>query len=371
MKHNISLRLRVTLITASVMTIICLILSFFILRNVDMKIAMSIDPQENSQSETMSEGARPVEFDTVEITSVNLDDFYRTSVLLVAAVLIPGIIAIYFIIWFSLKPIEKLQKKIAKIDGADMSKRIDDFTGCTELNALSASFNQLLDRLEDAFVREKNFSAGAAHELKTPLAIIKTNLDVLALSESPTDEEYFETVSVVKNQVARMSKLIDDLFAMYSSSGYEMKEIVDVERLIWEIVIEQQPLAEEREITISRQSVACDARANSVMLKHALSNLVQNAVKYNVPKGTIDITVQTKENHCVIAVTDTGIGISEAAAEHIFEPFYREDKSRSRKMGGAGLGLSIAKRIISEHGGTLVYAPNEPKGSVFTVTLPI
>lgn len=381
MNHKLSLRMRVTLITAVTMTCICLILSYFILRNVDLWIVtapseLNTELDMNQRDEAPSreqEGIQneiPSNSFNREYLALNKTQFYRTCILIIIAVLFPGTILVYFIIGFALKPVRILREDIAQIDVAEMSKRIDSTSNGVELNSLAKSFNQLLDRIEDVLEREKSFSAGAAHELKTPLAVIRTNLDVLNMSDEPSIDEYQDTIEIVHKQTDRMIKLVDDLFAMYALNGYEINETVYVDKLMNEIVNEQNAITKEKNINIQLQSKPCKVKANSIMLKHALSNIVQNAIKYNVYGGKIDILVDEENSNCIVNISDTGIGIEQSAAEHIFEAFYREDKSRSRKIGGAGLGLSIVKNIIDQHGGTVVYQPNYPKGSTFIVSVP-
>ena len=229
-----------------------------------------------------------------------------------------------------------------------------------ELNSLACSFNQLLARIEVVLEQEKAFAAGASHELKTPLAVVKTNLDVLYMSNDPSKEELAETMQVVENQTNRMIKLVDDLFAMYELREYDLSEVIFVDKVIDELVSEQAGNLEEKQLHIRVSNQKCRIQGNREMFKHAISNLLQNAIKFNTVNGQVEIDVKTTENDCVIRVLDTGIGISPEAADHIFEAFYREDKSRSRKIGGAGLGLSIVKTIVEQHGGTVHYQPNDP-----------
>ena len=190
---------------------------------------------------------------------------------------------------------------------------------------------------------------------------------MLRLSDKPTDEEYAQTIRVVEDQTKRMTKLVKDLFAMTALEGYEISDTVRLDLLMGQIVDEYKGLSPDIHWQISMSP--CTVTANEVMIKHALSNLVQNAIKYNTADGSIAVSVRNDETACVVEVADTGIGISEEAAQHIFEPFYREDKSRSRKIGGAGLGLAIAYDIITDHGGTITYHPNHTQGSVFVVKL--
>lgn len=375
--------MRVTLITAVTMTGICSILSFFILSNVNLWIVTSeprpmthendISQKNDIPTSELEEINSEIPPDSIgrEYLALNRTKFFRTCLLMIIGVLSPGIILVYFIMGFALKPVDKLRKDIAEIDGADMSKRIDSTSNGVELNSLAKSFNQLLERIESVLEREKSFSAGASHELKTPLAVIRTNLDVLDMYEEPTKEDLQDVIEIVEKQTDRMIRLVDDLFAMYTLSGYEIIETIYVDKLIDDIVMEQKGNMQEKNISIHIQNKQCKIKGNSVMFKHALSNILQNAIKYNVNNGKIKIIVEDRKNDCVIKISDSGIGIAPSAAEHIFEAFYREDKSRSRKIGGAGLGLSIVKSIIKQHGGSVEYQPNNPKGSTFIVSIPI
>lgn len=375
-KFSLSLRSRVTIIASLMMLAVCVTMSLIILRNVDVFIIGStgIQPEATQSAGEMllpdTETEEAANLQELAV-SVNVQIFYERTLWILLVFLLLGTILTYFVLARSLQPLKQLQEKISCISEHDLSQRIHSVSGCTELDALSQSFDQLLDRLETAFAREKNFSAGAAHELKTPLTVIKTNLDVLALSEVPTREEYAEVISVVAKQTDRMKKLVDDLFAMCALNGYDISEKVDVGNLIREVEAEQQLMMEKKNIRLEIQAESCAVLANSVMLKHALTNIVQNAVKYNVDGREVHIRETVEQNFCVIKVCDHGIGISPAAAEHIFEPFYREDKSRSRKIGGAGLGLSITKNVVEQHGGTVAYQPNQPKGACFIVRLPV
>lgn len=380
-RYKLSLRMRVTLFTAATMICICFILSYFILQNVNLWIVTNepgitndettIIP-ENNDGASLNDADKNISSESIgrEYLALNKTKFLRTCIIIIFCVLFPGILIVYFIMGFALKPVYKLKKNITEINGEDLSKRIDSTSNGVELNSLACSFNQLLERIEVVLDREKTFSAGASHELKTPLAIAKTNLDVLYMSGEPTKEELKETMEVVGKQIERMIKLVDDLFAMYELRGYELGENISVDKVINEIVLEQKESLMEKNISIHVCNKQCMIRGNFIMFKHAISNILQNAIKYNYDYGKIDIIVENKDNNCVISVIDTGIGIASNAAKHIFETFYREDKSRSRKIGGAGLGLSIVKSIIEQHGGNVIYQPNNPKGSIFIVSIP-
>lgn len=384
-KHKLSLRMRVTLISGLALITICLLLSGVILYNANNFI---IGPTKTEDGEILGKtgmdgdalGETDINDDILvpvspddryEVYETNVIYFYRYTLIGIAIALICGIVLIYVVTGIALKPLNKLKDEIASTDETDLSKRITDFSAGDELQSLANSFNGMLTRIQSAFERERSFSAGAAHELKTPLAVIKTNMDVLALSEHPTSDEYADTFEIVKNQTARMSKLIDDLFAMCAMNGYEIEDKVSPGELVSEIILDLQSEIQKKNIIVNTSVLSCTVKANSVMLRHAISNLIQNAIKYNVENGSINIGMKLDSGKCRISVSDTGIGISNEASSHIFEPFYREDKSRSRRIGGAGLGLSIVKSIIEQHDGTVCYHKNQPQGSVFTIELPI
>ena len=367
---KLSLKMRVTLITAVTMVIICIILSAAIFYNANTWIIGPGQPIPIDEVTVDIVQTVPGPGESVLGETYYVKQFYQYSLVAVIVVLVLGIGAVYFAVSVSLKPVDRLCSAIARVDGETLRLAPEERSYGKELDTLAEAFNQLLGRIDGVLQREKSFSAGAAHELKTPLAVIKTNLDVLRLSENPTGEEYEETIEAVSKQITRMTRLVDDLFAVCSLNGYEITQKVPLLSLMQEIAREQTSLAAEKSVGITVSGEEEEVMANSVMLRHALSNLVQNAIKYNAPGGHISVQVQNRDALYIVTVSDTGIGISPQAAERIFEPFYREDKSRSRKMGGAGLGLSIARNIIRQHGGWVDYSPNQPKGSVFTVTLP-
>lgn len=249
--YKLSLRMRVTLFTAMTMICVCIILSYFILKNVNLWIVtnepvISSDGteiiQENKGSINLNDADNNISSESMrrEYLALNRTKFLRTCIIIVFCVLFLGILIVYFIMGFALKPVYKLKKNIADINGNDLAKRIDSTSNGVELNSLAFSFNQLLERIEVVLEREKTFAAGASHELKTPLAIIKANLEVLYMSGEPTKKELEETMEVVDKQINRMIKLVDDLFAMYELRGYDLSDVIYVDKIINEIVSEQK-----------------------------------------------------------------------------------------------------------------------------------
>ena len=260
------------------------------------------------------------------------------------------------------------------LDG-DSNARIEcDSEG--ELYRLFHSVNSLaavLNAHADNELREKEFLKNTisdiSHQLKTPLAVIKTNIDVLRLDETPEPEEYEKTLTVIERQLKRMMTLVDNLFAMTAQHSYDFNDTVDFDRMFRDIIAELTPRIREKNLEINLHHSGFHTIANSVMLTRAFSNLVENAVKYNIEGGRIDISTESEDKRYVITIADNGIGIPSEKLENIFKPFYRADESRSG-TDGAGLGLAIASEIITAHGGT-ISARSQEGQTVFTVMLPI
>lgn len=384
MKKRISLRLRLTLITSFILTLVCVAFTLFSLYNANSSFGRIVERKlvEDTQSSEIINNQPATESlptnenkesndDMKTAMELSFNTFSTTSYIFMLISIIIGTIIMYIIAGVILKPVKLLAQKITEIDKNELSFRIEDFSAGDELNKLADSFNTMLTRLEETFTRESRFSADAAHELKTPLTVIKTNLDVLYLDDSPTKQECLESLAVVKKQTNRMIDLVEDLLAMSTANGCSIDSLVQVNEMIEEITQELTPRINEKHILLQLDVKPCSVKANSVMFKHAISNIIENAIKYNYQDGKIKVTAYPEESKCVIYISDTGIGISEEHAKYIFEPFYRADKSRSRAIGGAGLGLSIAMDIIAKHQGTIGYSSANPKGSVFKVVLPL
>lgn len=376
MNKRITLRMRLTLITSLILMLMCIGFTIFTAYNLNWNLVTPMGTAITDDSYVgESEQGIVVKNDSNEDliaemqSSVNV--FSKASVIFMLSVIIIGTLIMYIIAGVTLKPVKLLTQKITTIDKDQLSSRITDFSAGDELNNLADSFNSMLERLEATFIRESRFSSDAAHELKTPLTVIKTNIDVLYLDENPSKQDCLESLEVVKNQTNRMIVLVNDLFDMSTVNSCKMDDLVKVNEVVEEIIQELAHRITEKQILLQLDLKPCSVKANSVMLKHAISNIVENAIKYNYEAGKIEVIVYPKESSCVIFVNDTGIGISDEQAKYIFEPFYRVDKSRSRNVGGAGLGLAIAMDIILKHQGTINYSSVNPTGSNFKIVLPL
>lgn len=373
MTKKISLRMRLTLITSAILAVFCIMFTLFSLYNANSNFVIpDVANDNNVQGSTGVEA--PISDENVKYVDVILvgyNAFSTSSYIFMIISIILGSLLMYAFSGVALKQVRLLTQKIANIDKNELSFRITDFSAGDELNKLADSFNMMLTRLDIAFARESRFSANAAHELKTPLTVIKTNLDVLYLDECPTKEDCLESLEVVKKQTNRMIALVDDLLTMSTANVCNTDNYVDIDAMLGEIAAEYEPRISEMHIRFNIDVKACRIKANHVMLKHAISNILDNAIKYNYQGGEIEIRAYPEENNYTLCISDTGIGISEEHVKHIFEPFYRVDKSRSRAIGGAGLGLAIAYDIILKHQGTIEYSAAKQKGSIFKIVLPI
>lgn len=302
---------------------------------------------------------------------LNANAFFIANVIFMLVAIAAGCALTYLVAVFSLKPLKIWSQEMENIDQNQLSKRLQTSPAKDEMNRLAKTFNQLLDRLQSAFDREKRFSAAVAHELKTPLTVVKTNIEFLQMEETPSAAEYAETIAVVSKQNERMIQLVQDLTLLSSSGTQKKTECIDMDFIIEEIKNDLSVPLSAKNIRFSCNRAGCQITGNTVLLKHALLNLIENAVKYNVTDGEIVIHQEIKDNLYTFTVTDSGIGIKTEDIPYIFEPFYRADKSRNRATGGSGLGLAITKEIIEGHGGSIKYLAGEPQGSIFIISLPI
>ncbi len=312
----------------------------------------------------------PDQMAAMTVMSSSTAQFNSISLWIMLAIILGGGLLTYFLLGRALKPVRDLSAQIEGITEHELSLRVDEGKARDEISSLAHSFNTMLSRLAKAFSGRKRFASDAAHELKTPLAAIKANIDVLQLSGDPTAEEYRRTIHVVQKQTSRMIRLVDDLFAISSQRDYDFSDAVDFDSMFSDITAQLAPRIAEKELSIHIEPGGLVTTGNSVMLMRAFSNILENAVKYNVAGGSITIASCADDKKYTFTITDTGVGIPEEKREHIFEAFYRADDSRSRKIGGAGLGLAITKDIVERHGGTVSAAPGKNGGTALAVTLP-
>lgn len=300
-----------------------------------------------------------------------IDNFYRNSILYMCFIIIIGGVMMYLFSKSILRPLVRLNRKIKNSTISTLSDKIPVPDSSDEIAELSVSFNKMTDRIQEAFLFQQQFSGNVAHELRTPLTIMKTKIDVFEKRENHTYNEYRELIANQKNQLIRLSEIIQTLLEITNTDNIQEKEHFLVSDMIENILLDFSNITAQRNIHISLDLKNVEIYGNVDLLYRVFYNLIQNGIRYNNDKGKICITAKQNQYHTVVQICDTGIGISEENRQRIFEPFFRVDKSRSRSMGGAGLGLSIVKNIIEKHHGTIAISDNKPQGTCFTIELPL
>lgn len=297
-------------------------------------------------------------------------DFGRKGWLITVAVTIASAAIAYFVSGQALKPLRKLSQQAEKIDQDSISDiRLNEDT-VKEFRQLSVSVNLMLDRLSESFATQRQFSGNAAHELRTPLAIMQTKIELYAAEHKNMEGDTAELVRSQAEQLDRLSRLVHTLLEMSNLSSAPRSERIELAPLVEEIITDLTPLASQNDITIEQDCDNVVITGSDELIYRLVFNLIENAVKYNRRGGSVSVSVHKENNVVVVRVSDTGCGIPEEYRESIFQPFFRVDKSRSRQMGGVGLGLALVHEIAVLHGGSVRAEPGNKVGTVFIVTLP-
>lgn len=292
------------------------------------------------------------------------------AILAVTAVL--GTSAAYWLAGTGLLPVRAMSAAVQRIDAGSLGFRLEREGPDDELGRLSGAFNSMLARLEDAFAQQSRFVADAAHELRTPFATLRTALEVVRADDDATITDYAEMAKTLKRSLSRLENLVANMLVLADRGQVSLDQDVSLEPFVEEILADLAPMAEGRGVTLSL-SCADEViiRGNATYLSLALRNLVENAIRYNHAGGRVEIEISLAGDSTVVAVIDTGIGISESEQAQIFEPFYRTDSSRSRDSGGYGLGLSIVAKAVQLHKGCVSVESFPDQGSTFTMQLPL
>jgi signal transduction histidine kinase len=280
----------------------------------------------------------------------------------------------YFLSKKMLKPVDKVSALATRISTSNLKERINYQGPEDEMKRLADTFDSMLNRLEESFNMQNRFIQDASHELKTPIAIARTNIEVVEMDENPSVEDYRKLVEVLKTNTERMSRLSEKLLLLSQNQQriFEYK-IININNLIEDIVKEINSYARKCNITMKLDLSKTELAVNvdNFAVKQAITNLIDNAIKYNHSRGNVKISTRKNGVNAVITVEDNGIGISKEDQKHVFDRFFRVDKSRSRTQGGSGLGLAIVKEIIESHKGVISVKSEPGMGSIFTITLPL
>ena len=396
-RFHTSLQLKLTLLLSLLMIVSCVLMYFFIshsaVSGMDglQNYMIKVDPQDGDSPITFNVDPKALFPQFEQEIQETKEDFLLRSVIATTIIILLSSVCTYFLTKKTLTPLQKLTSEVSQIQAQNLSTQLAVPNSKDEIAQLTSSFNEMLTRLDNAFSTQKQFSANAAHELRTPLAVLQTNLEVFEKKQEPEMVEYRQLFTMIKEQTARLSQLVGTLLDMTNLKSVPRTDQVTLEELVDEVFCDLDPVAEKAGISIhfddsSSQDWHTDVHTpdasalnnnirnitgSYVLLYRAVYNLVENAIKYNRPNGSVTVSVREQNGQAMILVKDTGIGISPENQKKIFDPFFRVDKSRSRAMGGAGLGLALVDSIAREHGGSVKVLESNEKGSIIALMLPV
>ena len=381
-RFHTSLQLKLTLLLSLLMIVSCVLMYFFIshsaVSGMDglQNYMIKVDPQDGDSPITFNVDPKALFPQFEQEIQETKEAFLLRSVIATTIIILLSSVCTYFLTKKALTPLQKLTSEVSQIQAQNLSTQLAVPNSKDEIAQLTRSFNEMLTRLDNAFSTQKQFSANAAHELRTPLAVLQTNLEVFEKKQEPEIVEYRQLFAMIKEQTARLSQLVGTLLDMTNLKSVPRTDQVTLEELVDEVFCDLDPVAEKAGISIhfndsASQDSHTDVTGSYVLLYRAVYNLVENAIKYNRPHGSVSVSVKQEKGQAMVLVTDTGIGISPENQKKIFDPFFRVDKSRSRAMGGAGLGLALVDSIAKEHGGTVNVLESSETGSTIVLMLPV
>ena len=300
----------------------------------------------------------------------NKADYRKNSLIISAVLAFLGGVVTYFISGHALRPIREFSDKIEKVQAQNLADSRIEENQVKELNQLSVSYNRMLERLSDAFEIQRQFTANAAHELRTPLALMQVQLDLYHSNSHPgNDADTVQMIQMVTEQNDRLSKMVKTLLDMSELQTVGRDDEIVLDALVDEVLEDLEPLAEGKNIRLIGKCKDITMVGSDILIYRLVYNLVENAIKYNHSGGQVIVTADRKEKHVYLSVEDTGTGIPEELKERVFEPFFRVDKSRSRELGGVGLGLALVREIVRVHDGSITVKSNPSGGTIFEVVL--
>ena len=379
--RRMSLQWKITCITALCIAVICGCLTMFVYQN-GVHYIDSLQDAVESQGDDDGNGSDAI---YISIPDDKWDEFtnefsvqvynnkadYRKNSLIISAVLaLLGGVVTYFISGHALRPIREFSDKIEKVQAQNLADSRIEENQVKELNQLSVSYNRMLERLSDAFEIQRQFTANAAHELRTPLALMQVQLDLYHSNSHPgNDADTVQMIQMVTEQNDRLNKMVKTLLDMSELQTVGRDDEIVLDALVDEVLEDLEPLAEGKNIRLIGKCKDITMVGSDILIYRLVYNLVENAIKYNHSGGQVTVTADRKEKHVYLSVEDTGAGIPEELKERVFEPFFRVDKSRSRELGGVGLGLALVREIVRVHDGSITVKSNPSGGTIFEVVL--
>ena len=377
---KISLQWRLTMITMLLIAVICGCLTIFIYTSgvyymdslqaaVD---AQGIDDTENEEEEIYISIPEEAWADFANDFSIqvynNKADYKKRSLLFSALLTLLGGVVTFLITGRAFKPLREFSDQIEEVQAQNLSDSRIEENKVKEINELGISYNKMLDRLSEAFEVQRQFTANAAHELRTPLAVMQVQLDLYHSTEHPDNDECTkQTMKMVTEQNERLSKMVKTLLDMSELQTVARDDQIALDALVEEVLADLEPLAQQKEIKLIGKCEEVTMVGSDILIYRLVYNLVENAIKYNHSGGQVTVTAVRREKHIFLTVEDTGNGIPKELKERVFEPFFRVDKSRSRELGGVGLGLALVREIVRVHDGGIVVKDGRDGGSIFEV----
>lgn len=376
MLKKISIRARLTILSILTLIVCCvgltIILNISANRMADVIEATPVTPAidtNNTLSALMPPTVDMIPLNPSKESQVARTNFLYQSILYMLLVVATGGGITYFVAGQALIPLRELSNQMKNRTIHNLSEELPVPESNDEISDLTDAFNQMSNKLDEAFAMQKRFSQSAAHELRTPLTVLKTKVDVFNKKKEHTADEYDKLLSVITTHTDRLAELVMDLLDLTNMDALECNEQIELKALLIDITQELTHLAGKKNIVVTVEGTEKDVLGNKSLLHRAFYNLIENAIKYNTMNGEVHIHVADAQGQGLVTVSDTGIGIPMEFQELIFEPFFRVDKSRSRQMGGAGLGLATVRTIIEKHNGSITVGTNEAGGSCFTIQL--
>ena len=377
---RMSLQWRLTCITTLCIAIICGCLTMFVYKNgvhyidsLQDAVESQWDEKGNKSDEIYisipddkwDEFADEFSFQVYN----NKADYKRNSLIITVLLALLGGVVTYFISGHALRPIREFSDKIEEVQAQNLSDSRIEENNVKELNQLGISYNKMLERLSEAFEIQRQFTANAAHELRTPLALMQVQLDLYNSASHPgNDADTLQTIKMVTEQNDKLNRMVKTLLDMseLQSVGRDDKIILDA--IVEEVLADLEPLAVEKNIKLIGKCEDATMIGSDILIYRLVYNLVENAIKYNHPLGQVTVTAYQRNKHVYLSVEDTGSGIPKELRERVFEPFFRVDKSRSRELGGVGLGLALVHEIVRVHDGSICIKSGKTGGTIFEVT---
>ena len=377
---RMSLQWRLTCITTLCIAIICGCLTMFVYKN-GVHYIDSLQDAVESQGDEKGNKSDEIyisipddkwdefadEF-SVQVYN-NKADYKRNSLIITVLLALFGGIVTYFISGHALRPIREFSDKIEEVQAQNLSDSRIEENNIKELNQLGISYNKMLERLSEAFEIQRQFTANAAHELRTPLALMQVQLDLYNSASHPgNDADTLQTIKMVTEQNDKLNRMVKTLLDMSELQTVGRDDKIILDAIVEEVLADLEPLAVEKNIKLIGKCEDATMIGSDILIYRLVYNLVENAIKYNHPLGQVTVTAYQRKKHVYLSVEDTGSGIPKELRDRVFEPFFRVDKSRSRELGGVGLGLALVREIVRVHDGSICIKSGKTGGTIFEVT---